>query len=70
MIADGAKIYAYPYEGYWVDVGTLDAFWQSHMDLLSDPPPFKIYDPDWIIHTRTEERPPAIIKKERPWKIV
>ncbi len=63
MIETDAKVYAYPYEGYWVDVGTLDAFWQSHMDLLSDPPPFKIYHPDWIIHTRTEERPPAIIKK-------
>lgn len=63
MIANDAKVFAYPYEGYWVDVGTLDAFWQSHMDLLTEPPSFKIYNPDWIIHTRTEERPPAIIKK-------
>ncbi len=63
MINNNAKVFAYPYEGYWVDVGTLEAYWQANMDLLSDEPPFQVYNPDWIIHTRTEERPPAIIKK-------
>jgi len=63
MIQNKAKVYAFPYNGYWVDVGTLDAYWQAHMDLLADPPSFEVYNPEWVIHTRTEERPPAIIKK-------
>ena len=63
MINNGAKVFAYPYNGYWVDVGTLAAYWQAHMDLLAEPPSFEIYNPEWIIHTRTEERPPALIKK-------
>ncbi len=63
MINNNARVFAYPYEGYWVDVGTLEAYWQANMDLLSDEPPFQVYNHDWVIHTRTEERPPAIIKK-------
>jgi glucose-1-phosphate adenylyltransferase len=59
MIASGAKIFAYPYSGYWVDVGTVQTYWQAHMDLLSNPPALDLYDRGWIIHTRTEERPPA-----------
>lgn len=63
MIKDKSKVFAYPYEGYWVDVGTIQAYWQANMDLLSDEPPFQVYNPDWVIHTRTEERPPALIRK-------
>lgn len=63
MIKTGKRVYAFPYEGYWVDVGTLEAYWQSHMDLLCESTSLQIYHPSWIIHTRTEERPPAIIKK-------
>ncbi len=64
MIKTGKKVFAFPYEGYWVDVGTLEAYWQSHMDLLNENSSFQIYHPSWIIHTRTEERPPAYIKKD------
>ena len=42
-----------------MDVGTVDSYWQSHMDLLSPNPPLKLYDRRWVIHTRTEERPPV-----------
>ncbi len=63
MIKNNSRVFAYPYEGYWVDVGTIEAYWQANMDLLSDIPPFQVYNPDWIIHTRTEERPPALIRK-------
>jgi len=38
LITSGAKVYAYPYSGYWVDVGTIQSYWKAHMDLLSDPP--------------------------------
>ncbi len=52
-------MFAFPYDGYWVDVGTLESYWSAHMDLLNDPPPINLYNRDWVIHTRTEERPPA-----------
>lgn len=62
MVADGSKVYAYPYDGYWVDVGTIEAFWEAHMDLLRKPPSLNLNDRSWIIHTRSEERPPVVIE--------
>jgi glucose-1-phosphate adenylyltransferase len=62
MVAEGLKVYAYPYDGYWVDVGTIDAFWEAHMDLLNRPPSLNLNDRSWVIHTRSEERPPVMIE--------
>ncbi|OGN72999.1 MAG: glucose-1-phosphate adenylyltransferase [Chloroflexi bacterium GWB2_49_20] len=61
LVADGKRVYAYPYSGYWVDVGTIQSYWQAHMDLLANEPPLKLNDRSWVIHTRTEERPPVRI---------
>lgn len=58
------QIYACPFSGYWVDVGAVQAYWEAHMDLLSDDPPFDLYDPDWVFHTRSEERPPVRVDTE------
>jgi glucose-1-phosphate adenylyltransferase len=55
------RVYAFPYQGYWVDVGTVEAYWQAHMDLLEDRPRLDLFDRDWVIHTRSEERPPVKI---------
>jgi len=63
MIADGARVFAYPYSGYWMDVGTASSYWKAHMDQLEDNPPFDLNDRSWIIHTRTEERPPVWIAR-------
>jgi glucose-1-phosphate adenylyltransferase len=63
MVADGARVYAYPYTGYWMDVGTAASYWKAHMDQLEDEPPFDLNDRSWIIHTRTEERPPVWIAR-------
>ena len=62
MLAQGRRLYAYPYDGYWVDVGTVYAYWQAHMELLSDEPALDLLDRDWIVHTRSEERPPVNIR--------
>ena len=59
LVREDARLFAYPYTGYWVDVGTVDSYWQAHMDLLSEDPPLDLNDRSWVIHTRTEERPPA-----------
>ncbi len=61
MVANDAKVFAFPYSGYWVDIGTVDSYWRAHMDLLATPPPIDLNDRSWIIHTRTEERPPVRI---------
>lgn len=62
MLAQGKRVYAFPYDGYWVDVGTVHAYWEAHMELLSDVPPLDLLDRDWIIRTRNEERPPVHIR--------
>ncbi|MDH5644270.1 MAG: glucose-1-phosphate adenylyltransferase, partial [Gemmatimonadota bacterium] len=59
LIASNANVVAFPYTGYWMDVGTVDSYWQAHMDMLSPAPHLKLYDRRWIIYTRTEERPPV-----------
>jgi glucose-1-phosphate adenylyltransferase len=59
LIKSQARVFAFPYSGYWMDVGTVASYWQAHMDLLSPNPPLKLYDRSWVIHTRTEERPPV-----------
>jgi glucose-1-phosphate adenylyltransferase len=61
MISRGARVYAYPFAGYWQDVGTVQSYWEAHMGLLDEPPAFDLYDPSWVIHTLSEERPPATV---------
>lgn len=56
-----ARVYAYRFEGYWVDVGTVHAYWETSLEMAQPVPPLDLYDPDWIIHTRDQERPPAKI---------
>jgi glucose-1-phosphate adenylyltransferase len=63
MIEGGRRVFAFPYNGYWVDVGTIDSYWRAHMDLLRHPPALDLNDRSWIIHTRSEERPPVLIQK-------
>jgi glucose-1-phosphate adenylyltransferase len=59
MLDAGARVYGYRYNGYWQDVGTIQSFWEANMALLEDDPELDLYDPDWVIHTRSEERAPA-----------
>lgn len=63
MVQNGASVFAYPYEGYWVDVGTVNTYWQAHMELLKTPPSINLHNRSWIIHTRTEERPPVTLRE-------
>ncbi|MEA3342364.1 MAG: glucose-1-phosphate adenylyltransferase [Chloroflexota bacterium] len=58
------RVCAFPYQGYWVDVGTIEAYWQAHMDLLVDEPRLDMLDREWVIHTRSEERPPVNIRNQ------
>lgn len=62
MVNSGKRVFAYPFSGYWVDVGTIDSYWRAHMDLLKFPPALDLNDRTWVIHTRSEERPPVLIQ--------
>ncbi len=59
LVAQGKRLFAFPFEEYWMDVGTVESYWKAHMDLLTQPPPIDLNDRSWVIHTRTEERPPV-----------
>ena len=59
MIAAGDRVMAYRYEGYWVDVGTVDSYWATNLDLLKPDAALDLYTDKWPIHTKSEERPTA-----------
>ena len=59
MLDAGARVFGYRYNGYWQDVGTIQSYWEANMALLEDAPELDLYDRDWLIHTRSEERGPA-----------
>ena len=61
MIEENIPLYAYPFEGYWKDVGTIDSLWQANMDLLADDPPLDLNNPDWRIYSGSQSMPPHII---------
>src|SRR3954453_9790334 len=59
MLEGGARVFGYHFEGYWQDVGTIQSYWESSLALLNDRPELDLYDREWLIHTRSEERAPA-----------
>ena len=59
MLDGGARVFAYRFSGYWQDVGTIQSYWETNMALLVDRPELDLYDKEWLIHTRSEERAPA-----------
>jgi len=61
MLNDGKLMYAYPFSGYWKDVGTIDSLWEANMDLLGEEPQFNIFDKSWKIYSRNEAYPPQFI---------
>ena len=61
MLRDKQRLFAYEFEGYWKDVGTLDSLWEANMDLLSPNVPLNLYDPKWKIYSRNNNMPPQYI---------
>jgi glucose-1-phosphate adenylyltransferase len=59
MLDGGARVYGYRFQGYWQDVGTIQSYWEANLALLEDHPELDLYDREWLIHTRSEERAPA-----------
>jgi glucose-1-phosphate adenylyltransferase len=61
MVKAERGVYAYTFPGYWADVGTVQSYWEAHLSLLAENPALDLYDPEWVIHTRSEERAPVKI---------
>jgi glucose-1-phosphate adenylyltransferase len=61
LVADGGTV-AHDLAAYWRDVGTLDAYWSGHRDLLGDPPRLDLDDRGWPIRTHGAQRPPVRIR--------
>ena len=61
---DGRRIFAYEYNGYWKDVGTLGSYWEANMELIDIIPEFNLYEEYWKIYTKREKIPPQFISAE------
>ena len=55
------RIFAYEYNGYWKDVGTLSSYWEANMELIDIIPEFNLYEEYWKIYTKSEIQPPDYI---------
>jgi glucose-1-phosphate adenylyltransferase len=61
MLAAGKSLYAYPFEDYWKDVGTIESLWEANMDLLKEDNSLNIYDQSWKIYSVNPTKPPQYI---------
>jgi len=61
MLREGRRMFAYPFKGYWRDVGTIESLWQANMDLLTDEPKLNLNDPRWRIYSVNPTQPPQYI---------
>lgn len=57
----GRRLFAYEYNGYWKDVGTLSSYWQANMELIDIVPEFNLYEEYWKIYTNSSLLPPQYI---------
>ncbi|CAN7696607.1 glucose-1-phosphate adenylyltransferase [Paenibacillus sp. LjRoot56] len=57
MLKDEARMFAYPFQGYWKDVGTIDSLWEANMDLLDDNNELNLNDKDWRVYSQNPYQP-------------
>ena len=57
----GAPLFAYEFNGYWKDVGTLNSYWEANMELIDIVPEFNLYEEYWKIYTKCETLPPQYL---------
>ena len=61
MLSNGRRLVAYPFKGYWKDVGTIDSLWEANMDLLKDGNTLGLHDDEWKIYSVDKVRPAQYI---------
>ena len=64
MLNEGRKLIAYPFKGYWKDVGTIDSLCEANMDLLKIDNDLNLYDSEWKIYSQNQVRPAHYIGEE------
>ena len=64
MMADQLNFYAFTFKDYWKDVGTVESYWQAHMDLLGENPELDLQDRNWIIYSVNPNRPPQYLSED------
>ena len=64
MLNAGERMFAYPFEGYWKDVGTIDSLWEANMDLLDHTSELNLYDNEWKIYTSDALATPQLISSK------
>lgn len=64
MMSDQLNFYAYTFKDYWKDVGTVESYWQAHMDLLGEKPELDLQDRNWIIYSVNPNRPPQYLSED------
>ncbi len=62
--SNGAPCYAYEFNGYWKDVGTLNSYWEANMELIDIVPEFNLYEEYWKIYTKSDILPPQYISAD------
>ena len=62
--AAGQRIFAYEYNGYWKDVGTLGSYWEANMELIDIIPEFNLYEEYWKIYTKSDIIPPQYVSED------
>lgn len=63
MLGAGEKMYAYAFDGYWKDVGTISSLWEANMDMLGDDPQLSLNDESWRVFSRHYSQPPQYVGK-------
>lgn len=63
MLADGQKLFAYNFSGYWKDVGTISSLWEANMDVLNLASGINLDDSAWKIYARNTAEPPHFVGK-------
>ena len=61
MLNDGMKMFTFPFDGYWKDVGTISSLWEANMELLGENPKFNVHDKNWRIFSRNYAAPPHYV---------
>lgn len=61
MLETGRDVRSHGFAGYWVDVGTVQAYWEANMSLLAENPALDLYDTERVVHTRSQDMAPVRI---------
>jgi glucose-1-phosphate adenylyltransferase len=64
LLEENKKLFAYPFKGYWKDVGTVQSLWEANMDLLNEECELDLFDHDWRIYSVNPNQPPQYISTE------